>query len=272
MKKWLIALSLIIFIFKPALAAEKAMTKAEAMALLSKSQVVKKKEAALFNFGVGYDISKINRVKLMPIINFVNIAPKKAPPDGRTIVQLTASVDDPGGPKNISGVRADLSSIGKLPNMTLVDNGLWGDVIAGDGIYSLQTSVNPEISLGDKDIPVTAANKKGWLALAKTTIDVEKDPVVLSALAIPDKIKPGDITSLQVRVDNPGRLEDLSQIKVNLSEIGGEEIKLVNVKENLFSQNIMVPSQISPGLKKLPIIITNLAGGSASGIIQLGIE
>jgi len=271
MKIILIALTIIIS-FAGSSLAEKAMTRAEAIALLSKSQAVKKKESTLFNWNVGYDISKINRVRLMPIINFVRAIPKKVPPDGRTIIELLASVIDPGGMKNISGVKADLSSLGKLSNMTLVDSGLWGDAVAGDGIYTLQSTVNTDVSLGDKEIPVTAANKKGWLALAKTSIDIEKDPVILSAVANPAKVPAGNYTALSVRIDNPGRLEDISDVTVDLRDVGGDEIKLRIANDGSFIGNIVVSSDISAGTKKLPVKTKNLAGGAATGVIQIEVQ
>ena len=268
MKKSFIAL-LLILLAGSAFAAEKSMTRSEAIALLSKSQAVKKKESNLFNFNVGYDISKINRVRLMPIINFVRAEPKKAPPDGRTIVEVMASVTDPGGEKNISGVKADLSNLGKLASMTLVDTGLWGDAVAGDGIYTLQSTVNPEVSTGDKEITVTAANKKGWLALSKTSIAVQRDPAIVSATATPDRVAAGNYSFLVVKIDNPGRIEDVSEVTVDLKEIGGDEIKLPFARDESFEQNVVVSSDTSPGTKRLEVKVKNLAGGETSGTIQL---
>jgi len=249
--------------------AQKAMTRAEAMALLAKSSQVKKKETALFNWNVGYDISQINRVRLMPVINFIHAVPKKTPPDGRTIIELTASVDDPGGDNNIRGVKADLSNLGKIANMTLVDNGLWGDEIPRDGIYTLQTTVNPDVDLGNKEIPVTAANKKGWLAVSKTSIIVDRNPVIVSAVASPVRVPAGSYTSIAVKLDNPGRIEDVSEVIVDMREIGGEEAKLMLVKDDTFAQNVAIPGQAQPGIKRLPVRALNLAGGVASGFVQI---
>ncbi|KAF0133092.1 MAG: hypothetical protein FD145_1444 [Candidatus Saganbacteria bacterium] len=268
MKKIVLA----IFFIAQALAFGKELTRDEAMSYISKSEAIKKKESALFNFKVGYDISKINRVKLVPIIKYVKAAPIKVPPDGRTVVEVTAYVDDPSGPKNISGVNADLSSIGKIANMSLVDNGRWGDAIADDNIYTLQTNVNQQIPAGGKEIPVKAANKSGWIAFSKTSLEIDKNPTIIQALADPEKAKRGDNVSLIIKVENPGRIEDISGITVNLKELGLEEISLYFSRENIFTRIISIPSQIMPGIKKLPFQIINLAGGQASGIISLGVE
>src|SRR3989339_486585 len=131
-------IALIIFIMvsctMPVIAVQKpqALTRAEVIKYLSASDQVKKKLSDLVSWTVGYDVSKINRAKLTPIISFVRVIPGRVAPDGRTIVEITAAVDDPGGLKNISGVRADLSAIGPLSNTILVDSGLFGDKKAGD--------------------------------------------------------------------------------------------------------------------------------------------
>jgi hypothetical protein len=191
--------------------AEETLTKGEAVMLISATDFMKQKIGELFSWTVGYDITKVNRVRLTPTINYVKALPKKVPPDGRTVVEVVASVDDPSGLLNIAGVRADLSSIGRLSNTMLVDNGLFGDQKSGDGIYTLQTSVSPKVDLGPKDIPVAVANKKGWLALAKTTLDIRKNPLILEARCQPDRVLADGQSSvtISVKVDNPGRLEDV---------------------------------------------------------------
>jgi hypothetical protein len=176
MKKAVLIIFVIMFCALPVIAVEanpQALTRSEVIKYLSTSDLVKKKIGELVSWTVGYDISKINRAKLTPIINFVRIIPGRVAPDGRTVVEITASVDDPGGLENIAGVRADLSSISHLPNTILVDSGLFGDKKAGDGLFTLQITIPTDVSMGLKELPVSAANKKGWLALSKTTLDVE---------------------------------------------------------------------------------------------------
>ncbi|MFA4858404.1 MAG: hypothetical protein WC636_03910, partial [Candidatus Margulisiibacteriota bacterium] len=141
---------------------KKYLTKGDAVAFLTASDFLKNKIGALLSWTIGYDISKVNRAKVVPVINYILAIPRKAPPDGRTIIELQASVDDPGGLVNIQGVRADLSEIGKLSNMMLVDNGLWGDAKAEDGIFTIQTNVSLSVSLGEKEVAVAVANQKGW--------------------------------------------------------------------------------------------------------------
>lgn len=256
------------------------LTKGEAAALLSASDLVKKKIGELFSWTVGYDISKVNRVRLTPLINYVKVIPKKAPPDGRTILELFTAVEDPGGLKNISGVRADMSSIGRLPNAMLVDNGLFGDTQAEDGIYSLQTSVSPKVTLGPKDITVSVVNKKGWLALAKTSLEVRKNPVIMEVQVIPSRTLANgrDLVTIAVKVDNPGRVEDLLAPVANLSVFGlSEQMPFRNDGEggdllpgdNVWTLRFAVPETAAPGEYAIPFVAMNLAEGVCFGRANL---
>ena len=198
--------------------AEETMSQGDAVMLISATDFMKKKIGELLSWTIGYDVSRVNRVSLTPSINYVKAVPRKVPPDGRTVLELLTSVDDPGGLKNIAGVRADLSAIGRLPNTQLVDNGLYGDAEPDDGVYTLQTSVSPKVDLGSKDITVAVANKKGWLALAKTSLDVRKDPVIIEIRVQPEKALANGRTlvTITVKVDNPGRLEDIREVTADL--------------------------------------------------------
>lgn len=258
--------------FVASYAAEKPLTKGEAIKLLSATDFMKKKIGDLLSWTIGYDINQVNRVRLTPTITFVHASPKKIPPDGRTILEVTAGIEDPGGQANISGVRADLQGIGRLPNMMLVDNGLWGDARAGDGIYTLQSSVNPDIPIGDKEIQVAAANKKGWLALAKATVNIEKNPVILEAGFIPAAVKRGADCTLSVKVENPGREEDLSEIVANMAEAGLSDVHPNYKGGNLFSAKVAIPTDAPPGVKRIPLKVTNLAGGVTSVLLELEIK
>lgn len=254
---------------------QQALTKGEAIMRITATDFVKKKIGELLSWTVGYDISKVNRVKLTPTINYVKAVPKRVPPDGRTVLEILASVDDPGGLKNISGVRADLSAIGKLPNTMLVDNGLFGDTIAADGVYTLQTSVSPKVDIGPKEIPVAVANKKGWLALAKTTLDIKKNPVIVEARFSPERIKADgqSVTTLTVKVDNPGRVEDVKEITVDLRAFGyAKLLSLRNdgragdlvAQDDIFTLQFTVPDFVKSGDYDIRVGVTNLIGGYAA--------
>jgi hypothetical protein len=260
--------------------AEEKLTRGEAIMHISATDFMKKKIGELLSWTVGYDVSKVSRIKLTPTINYVKAVPKRVPPDGRTVLEIVASVDDPGGLKNIAGVRADLSSIGRLPNTMLVDNGLFGDQEASDGIYTLQTSASPKIEHGVKEVPVAVANKKGWLALAKTTLDIRVNPVIIGVEFVPDKARAGSSASvtLTVKVDNPGRIEDLREVTVDLRSFGYTELALLRndgrggdalAGDDIFTLQFLVPEFVSEGEYTIRVGASNLAGGYGSADVVL---
>lgn len=251
------------------------LTKGDIVNLLSATDFVKKKAGELFSWSTGYDPGKINRSRLTPAINFVKVVPRKAPPDGSTVLEVYASIEDPGGIKNISGVRADLSPIGRLANTSLVDSGKFGDQKANDGVFTLQSSVARGVSLGTKDILIAAANKKGWLALAKTSLDVLLNPVIIEARA--DLSADGTVAVIMVKIDNPGRLEDVVSVAANLKSLGFSESLLRNdgeegdlaADDETWSISFPVSSALLPGDYAVPIQVVNQAGGAAAATISL---
>jgi hypothetical protein len=256
--------------------ADETLTKGEAVMMLSATDFMKQKIGELVSWTVGYDVSRVNRVKLTPTINYLKAVPRKVPPDGRTVLDLIASVDDPGGLVNISGVRADLSSIGRLANTALVDNGLYGDKIAGDGVYTLQTSVSPRIDLGMKDITVAVANKKGWLALAKTSLDIRKNPIILETKLQPARVRAGSgsLIKITLTIDNPGRPEDINSVTADLSALHlSERSPLVNnglqgdqeAGDNTWALEFALKNDVQPGTYVVPVQATNKIGGLAAG-------
>jgi hypothetical protein len=254
---------------------KKIMTRADVIEKLSASDFLKKKIGDLFNWNVGYDITKINRTNLAPTLSFIKITPIKVPPDNRTIVLITAKVTDPSGPDNISGVRADLSGIKKLPNMMLVDNGLYGDRVAGDQVYTLQTNVGYDVPSGDKDIPVAVSNKMGWVALGKTDVNVQLNPIISEAKATPQYAKADGVSkvTLSAKVDNPGRQEDLRQVTIDLRSIGMDNnVQMKSTGGNTYSITVTVKPGTSVGVKKLPVYADNIYDGKTNGEILLEVQ
>jgi hypothetical protein len=250
--------------------------------MISAADFLKQKIGQLLSWSIGYNISALNRAKLVPTVKFIMAQPGKVPPDGRTILDIIVAVDDPSGLSNIKGVRADLSSIGQLPNMALVDTGLYGDEKPNDGVYTLQTNVRTDVETGKKEVAVAVANNKGWLTLSKTSLDVERNPQILSARATPASVKADGKakTLLEVAVANPGRIEDIKGVYVDLSTIGGEGSVMMknagkegdkNAGDGTVSLETTVPQSISGGEKKLPVRVVNIIGGECDGQIIIDV-
>lgn len=256
------------------------VTRGEMAVKLSTTDYMKVKISALLNFAVGYNLSTLNRATMAPIIRYINVTPYRLPPDGRTLFKLNASVDDPGGLSQIIGVRADLSNLGKLSATTLVDNGLWGDDKASDGIYSLQTSASTKVGGGDKEVSVSVANKKGWMSVAKTNVIIEKGLVVSEAAADP-KVIPLDGTSktlLTVKIGGPDGTDNVSRVIVDLSAVGGaQETRMYNDAshgdlsdgDSIFSLEVLPATSSQAGILKLPVYVFNTGGAFARSEINL---
>ena len=262
---------------------EKILTRADVIEKISAADFFKKKIGDLLNWSIGYDITKINRTNLAPIISYIKVDPSDVPPDDRTIVSITAKVSDPSGLDNIKGVRADLSSIDRLPNQMLVDNGLWGDVKSNDGIFTLQTSVGNGVSSGTKDIPIAVANKAGWVAISRTNVDVRLNPVVSGGLAMPQSLHPDGMTEvlLTMRVENPGRQEDIKEVTVDLTNIGLEKnVRMwddgthgdIKAGDKIFSVSVIPSKDLGLWARKLMVHATNVFGGNAESEITLVVD
>lgn len=262
---------------------KESLTREKTLKLIYATNFVKKKVGEFLSWTIGYDITRITRAKLVPIIYYVRAIPRRAPPDDRTVIDIEASVDDPGGLENISAVRADLSHIGRLANSSLVDNGLWGDEVSGDGIYTLQTSISPEVPKGPKEIAVAALNKNGWLAISKTVLDVEKSPFIVEATAAPSESPPDGrtIVTLTVKIDNPGGPEEIKIVTVDLTEIGGDPDTPmwndgsngdVKAGDDIFTLQTIVQKGIGRDVKKLKVDIVNIIGGRGAGEITMTVK
>ena len=74
-------------------------------------------------------------------------------------LSIEAEVSDNNGLSDISSVIADLSEFGGDKNTGLYDNGLNGDLLLGDGVYTLKYLLT-NIHAGVKNIKITAADSK----------------------------------------------------------------------------------------------------------------
>jgi hypothetical protein len=259
------------------------VTKGEAVRLLAAADFIKNKIGELLSWSIGYDISAVNRARLVPSIRRVTAQPILVPPDGRTVLLIKVQVDDPGGLGNISGVRADLSDIGQLPNMSLVDNGLWGDEVAGDGVYTVQTSVAPGVLDGKKEISVAVANKQGWLTVSRTSLNVEKNPLIIWSRLYPSTVVEGEMKKvfLEVSVLNPGRSEDLLSVSADLGAVGGDASARLNdigrdgdrrSSDGVYSLQFVVPAWAAKGTREISVTARNLSGGESGAKVKLVIE
>lgn len=258
------------------------LSRGEMAVMMSATDFMKEKIGNLLSFAVGYNLTSLNRMTMAPIIRFTRVNPDKVPPDGRTPFNLYVSVDDPGGLSEIIGVRADISNLGKYSNMSLVDNGLWGDEKANDGIYTLQTNTSSKIRPGEKEVSVSVVNKKGWLSVAKTNLTVANIPTILNVGVFPHSMRPDGSASVKMfaRVSDPGGTENIARVSIDMSAIGGPGDATMRSEgsgddmagqQNLYSTQYIPERELTPGAKKLTVRAVNRTGGSSSAIIVINI-
>jgi hypothetical protein len=258
------------------------LSRGEMAVMMSATDFMKEKINNLLNFAIGYNLTSLNRLTMAPIIRFAKAAPERVPPDGRTPFNVLVSVDDPGGLTEIIAVKADISSVGRYSSMSLVDNGLWGDEKPNDGIFTLQTSTNQKIKPGEKEISVSVVNKKGWLAVAKTNVTVDNLPTIISAGALPSTIVADGHSTVKfsARISDPGGLENISSVLIDLSLIGGPpNAQMRNdglggdatPADNIYSFDFIPTTGVGSGKKELTILVNNRTGSTARGIITLNI-
>lgn len=241
---------------------EQTLSKGDAIALITASDFVKKKVRDLLSWTTGYDLNRINRMKLVPSFRYIKATPIHVPPDGRTLLELQAAVSDPEGLYNINGVRADLSSIGKLPSSMLVDNGLWGDKVAGDGVFTLQSNVDPSIPLGSKELPVAVVNKAGWLAISKTSIVVDTSPQISLVKVVPPRARANNVSPVKIsaRVVSPSQNEIVGEVYADLQEIGlGSHVNLSQSGRFYYLETV-IPQIAGRGAKTITIYAVNNKG------------
>jgi len=273
----------------PSFAAEKQpasgqryLSRGEMAVMMSATDFMKDKIGSLLNFAVGYNLVSLNRLTMAPIIRFIKADPDRVPPDGRTPFNLYVSVDDPGGLAEILSVKADVSSLGKLSSISLVDNGLWGDAKSNDGIYTLQTSTSTRVWPGNKELPVSVVNKKGWLSVAKTNVTIENIPSIINAEATPYSVAAdgSSVVRLTARVIDPSGPENISQVAADLSAIGGRSFAVLHndgkngdlsAADDLFSLEMVPQAGVPAGVKKMPVWARNRSGAVARGQITVNI-
>ena len=261
--------------FQPICASEKVLTRGDMAVMFSATEFMKEKIGQLMNFSVGYSMPSFNRATLAPVMKYIKIDPDKILLDKNLLFKMMVSVDNPGGLSEIEEVKLDAESLGKPLDLKMVDNGLWGDEVANDGIFTLQEKVSPNIDPGEKEITVSVINKKGWMSVARAGVQVEKlqkQNVEIEALANPNRIKSGENSKVVFTVRLPNFQGDDSTLTAyaDLSSLGyGDKVQMKKNRKTFYLEINM--SGISSGTKIVPIKIYDASGSSFSAEIKVDI-
>ncbi|MDR3389497.1 MAG: hypothetical protein P4L92_20825 [Rudaea sp.] len=181
---------------------------------------------------------------------------------------LTVAVTSGTGPVSTGiAVKADLSSIGGNAAQAFNDN--------GDGTFSFGATVPIGTAAGAKTLPVTVSDAQSRSSSTSISLSVLA-PTALSASgsAAPSAVIAGGATHLSVSV-TPGASPASSgiQVSADLTSIGGNATQALadDGSGTSFAFDATVDAATTPGVKLLPVTITDAQGRSTTVTLGLNV-
>jgi hypothetical protein len=114
----------------------------------------------------------VMNVSLEPKAPLVTGTPVDAFNDGQIQVVLTARVTHPEGAGFLAGVIANLSAVGGGASQPLHDDGINGDAVSGDGVYSFRTTIPSTTPARAYSLTVKATDEIGFSGFGSILLDV----------------------------------------------------------------------------------------------------
>jgi 5-hydroxyisourate hydrolase-like protein (transthyretin family) len=198
-----------------------------------------------------------------PLANLTQV-----PNDGVTEVLLSANVTDQNtaAGKMLRDVVIDLAYIGGTNSTPMLDNGINGDLTAGDDIYSTLTTVSTSTSEGPYQLMITARDWADAEANENITVNVgiaNYAPVLSGPKAVPDSIPNDGVTETLLSVGvTDADAGDAHTVSIDLSSVGGSSTQQMNdagtdgdetADDGTFSYAMTVPESINPAEYTLQI-------------------
>jgi DNA/RNA endonuclease G (NUC1) len=171
-------------------------------------------------------------------------------------------------------VTADLTAVDGAPDQHFYDDGTHGDATAGDNLFSFGATVGSGATGGAKTLPATITDAQGRSATANIALTIlAPTPPSGTGSANPNSVQTGDSSVLTVNV-TPGTNPSSTGLSVeaDLSSIGGSSHQVFNGGGNTFTSQATVEVGTAPGLKTLPVTISDAQGRSGSASIGLTVE
>jgi hypothetical protein len=150
-------------------ASREAMTRAEAVTLISFFSSGRESTHYLSDFDQGFTEDKYCGLNVAPAIVSFTATPEELSINQSTTVKLRAVVASRESFAPLSTVKVNLASIGGASDAEMFDDGTHGDEAAGDRIYSLNLSLRPK-STGERRLEVTVTDRLGWEGKEQTSI------------------------------------------------------------------------------------------------------
>jgi predicted extracellular nuclease len=172
-------------------------------------------------------------------------------------------------------VSANLTAVGGATAQVLHDDGLTGDVTAGDNVFSFALVLPAGVSGGNKTIPIAVTDLQGRaITLPLSITCLGPTAPAGSASAQPSTVFAGNSSTLTVLV-TPGNFPPSTGLVVtaDLTAIGGSAAQAFTpAAGNVFSFQAAVPASTVPGAKTLPVAISDAEGRSGSTTIALTVR
>jgi hypothetical protein len=108
-----------------------------------------------------------------PVIVLVVVTPSSVGAGSGIELLVWAQVEDPDGPQDIESVICDLSDIGMGSDAPMNDNGTSGDLVSGDGIFSIKVQGVGPLESGNHTLTVVAKDMRGGMYSARTYLNVK---------------------------------------------------------------------------------------------------
>lgn len=128
--------------------------------------------------GKSLSIKKI-MINTAPLIDGIKLYPQAVMYTSKNVstkmIFARVTVADPDGLEDIESVEVDVSRVDTQRNMVnLLDNGTWGDKVAGDGEFSLEFNIPNDVSPGIKRLPIYVTDKSGFQARSYLPFEIVK--------------------------------------------------------------------------------------------------
>lgn len=191
--------------------------------------------------------------------------------DGVDNTLLSALVTDL--ENNLQSVWVNLTIILGEEIAPLYDDGTHGDEISGDNIYSLEISVDRNVSEKTLVLNVSALDKGGMLASSSflvQVIQVGSPPELSEAFASSDVMNNGlDILRISVKYFDPD--DDLNWITIDLSSLGRSPFAGMLLEDGTGTIDITIKIDTEPGTYILAITAMDLDWKTCQTIVTVNV-
>ncbi|MEW6096264.1 MAG: choice-of-anchor X domain-containing protein, partial [bacterium] len=229
---------------------------------------------------VAGNIGPISKGLLLYDISVPIITAQQATPDivfASETVKFTARVEDIHS--GVQWVIISTSLIG-LQDMVMYDDGMNGDEVENDGIYTIQATIPNDTRRGVYNLVVTAYDNCTNIATSTITLRIEKPddtpPTITDQQVTPEIVNVGDGVKFTAKVEDTG--SGVKSVIIDLFAINGSSIQQMYddgtngdeiANDEIYTYKTTIPKSVSLGMKKLIITAEDNVSNISKGTITL---